>query len=69
MLDVQTETIRLVEDYRHRCLWFLRPDYYPSTKEEVIRTLDLIERYGDREAFLRAEEIKRWLSHSSNPES
>jgi hypothetical protein len=34
----------LVNEYRPRCLWFLRPDYYPRTKEERLRILDYIER-------------------------
>ena len=35
-----TETVEkavdiLVDDYRTRCLWFLRADYYPATREET----------------------------------
>jgi hypothetical protein len=25
---------KLIDEYRSRCLWFLRPDYYPQTLEE-----------------------------------
>lgn len=57
---------RLVEEYRVRCLWFLRPDYYPSTLEERLRALGYIERHGDREAFRRAATLKRWLSPDSS---
>jgi len=59
---------RLVDEYRVRCLWFLRPDYYPSSVEERLRALSYIERHGDREAFRRAGVLRRWLSpHSSEP--
>ncbi len=57
---------RLVDEYRVRCLWFLRPDYYPATLGERLRTLGYIERHGDREAFRRAATLKRWLSRDSN---
>jgi hypothetical protein len=57
---------RLVDEYRLRCLWFLRPDYYPSTDAERIRVLTYIERHGDRDAYRRAREMRRWLSQTSN---
>lgn len=44
----------LVEEYRQRCLWFLREDYYPRSDAERLKVLDYIQRHGDREAFLRA---------------
>jgi hypothetical protein len=59
----------LVEEYRDRCLWFLRPDYLPTTPEEIRSVLELIERYGDRAGFERAEEIKTWLSLHSKATS
>jgi hypothetical protein len=60
---------RLVDDYRTRCLWFLRLDYYPSTDEDRLRILGYLERYGDREAFQRAAAVRRWLSPTSNAPS
>lgn len=59
----------LVDDYRDRCLWFLRRDYYSSTPEEGLRVLAAIERQGDVQAFRRVAEIRRWLSTSSSPTS
>ena len=59
----------LVDDYRVRCLWFLRPDYYPSSPSESLRVLDLIERHGDVAALRRASEIRTWLSRPSNAAS
>lgn len=59
----------LVEEYRERCLWFLRRDYFPSTPEEALMVLDAIQRHGDRAGFQRAAEIKQWLSPPSNATS
>ena len=59
--DIQIEVVKLVAEYRDRCLWFLRHDYMPSTPEEARRVLDLIERYGDLAGYRRAEELKAWL--------
>jgi hypothetical protein len=52
----------LVEEYRDRCLWFLKPEYFVNTHDEALRVLDLIERYGDRSAYQRAEQLRQWLS-------
>ena len=59
----------LIDDYRDRCLWFLRADYYPATEAEALRVLDAIERHGDRAAFVRSSEIRQWLSPSSSASS
>ena len=53
---------RLVDDYRTRCLWFLREDYYPTTAAERERVLRLIEQYGDLKAFRRVAELRTWRS-------
>ena len=52
----------LVEEYRDRCLWFLKPGYSVGTHEEALRVLDLIERYGDRAAYQRTGRLRKWLS-------
>ncbi len=57
---------QLVDAYRDRCLWFLRADYYPADRQAVLRTLDYIRRYGDREAFRKAGELYQWLSPDSS---
>ncbi|HRU71842.1 MAG TPA: hypothetical protein P5111_12275 [Kiritimatiellia bacterium] len=64
-LDKQTELIALLEKYRERCLWFVRPDYVPASREEWLHTLDLIERYGDMNAFKHVNEAREWLLHPS----
>lgn len=66
-VDTVIEDVRvLVDRYRSRCLWFLRDDYYPRTRNEVLRVLGYVERYGDRDAFGRAASIRQWLSPTSS---
>ena len=60
---------RLVDEYRQRCLWFLRSDYYPATDGERLRVLRFIETYGDSEAYRRSAEVRRWLSPTSSERS
>jgi hypothetical protein len=56
----------LIDQYRTRCLWFLRVDFYPETLPEQLRVLSLVERHGDVEGFRRAKELRKWLSRPSN---
>lgn len=67
--SIQQKVFHLIADYRDRCLWFVRPDYLPETDDEACRILRTIERYGDREAFRRAEELLVCLSPSSSKAS
>ena len=64
--DLRRQVNELVDTYRDRCLWFLRADYYPTDLPEVLRTLDYIRRYGDREAFRKTGELYQWLSQNSS---
>lgn len=59
----------LVDEYRSRCLWFLREDYYPASVAQALRVLGYIERHGDRKAFQKAAEVRKWLSQSSSEPS
>jgi len=69
-LETASEAVnRLVDDYRLQCLWFLRPDYYPATTEARLKVLAYVQRHGDREAYRRAAELRRWLSQSSSTPS
>jgi hypothetical protein len=61
MTDTRKQALELIEEYRDRCLWFLRPDYVPDNAEELRSVLSLIERYGDQEGYRRAEELKACL--------
>jgi hypothetical protein len=64
--DLAAEVRRLVDEYRTRCLWFMRPDFYPSTHAETIRVLQQIETHADRDGFVRAARIRQWLSPTSS---
>jgi len=66
---VQVELERLVQDYRSRCLWSLRPDFLPRTLGEAHEVLRQIEAHGDLEAFRRVARIKPWLSPPSSATS
>lgn len=67
--EISEAVNRLVDEYRLRCLWFLREDYYPATDAERLRVLQCIERHGDVAAYRRAAEIRSWLSRTSSAPS
>lgn len=65
---IQQEVNALIDQYRTRCLWFIKEDYYPAGREDTLKILDYIKRYGDREAFHQASTLATWLSpHSNEP--
>ena len=66
---VEGEINALVDEYRAQCLWFLRPDYYPATRDERLRILASIQRHGDRAAHIRAAALRKCLLHSFSGES
>ena len=59
----------LVDEYRTRCLWFLREDYYPQTTTDALRVLEYIERHGDAAAFQKAATLRQWLLQNSSAPS
>ena len=67
--QMEDELRALVDEYRTRCLWFLRPNHYPENREEALRVLRYIETHGDRDGFVRAARLRRWLSPTSNARS
>lgn len=62
--DMHSALQALIECYRTRCLWFLRPDYVPVTVEKKLRVLGYIEKHGDLEAFRLAAPFRKWLSQN-----
>jgi hypothetical protein len=56
----------LVREVRDSCLWFLDADVVPVTDEEAFRVLRQIERHADRQTYVRARELRAWLSQSSS---
>lgn len=67
--DLDAAFRQLVDEYRTRCLWFLREDYYPTSTTEREEVLRQIEQHGDLDAFRRAAELRTWLSQRSNETS
>jgi hypothetical protein len=67
--DLRRQVNQLVDTYRDRYLWFLRPDYYPTDLQDILRTLDYIRRYGDLEAFRKAGTLYQSLSRDSEKPS
>ena len=67
--QVNQRISELINEYRERCLWFMKPDFLPETEEERHRVLDLIVRHGDRRAYERVMEIRQWLSQRSSSRS
>ena len=64
-----SEVDRLVDKHRIECLWFLRPDYHPTSDEERIRVLEHIERRGNLKTFRQAATLRRWLLQTSSAAS
>lgn len=60
------ELTLLIDEYRVRCLWYMRQDYFPKTDEEALTVLRAIERHGDAAAFKRAATLRQWLLQNSN---
>ena len=56
----------LMEKYRDSCFWFLNEDFIPQTVESALRAMQYLERYGDREAWQNAQEIKKCLLKTSS---
>lgn len=59
----------LVDAYRARCLWSFRADFYPQTEAEALRVLEAIQRFGDREGFIKSKEAQAWLLPNSSAPS
>jgi len=64
--EIEQEINALILEYKEICLWSLREDCGPDTLQETITILEKIEKYGDREGFIRAKRVKRWLLQNSN---
>lgn len=67
--EVAAELRALVDEYRARCLWFLRPDLYPADREQALRVLRHIETHADRDGFVRAARLREWFSTTSSERS
>ncbi len=66
LLTAMAQVHELMDEYRQRCLWYLRPDYYPQTVSEAVRVLRAIENHGDLEAFRKASTLRQWFLRNSS---
>ena len=64
--SVRDAVNRLVDDYRARCLWSLRADYYPADVDEQLAVLGSILRYSDLDGYRRASVLQQWLLQNSS---
>lgn len=48
---------RFIDEQRQLCLWFMRPDYRPSTDGEKIMVLKKIQLRANLEAYKKAGEM------------
>ena len=67
--NVMEQVHQLVDQYRQRCLWFLRSDYQPQTIADALRVLRAIEQHGDLAAHKSAARLRQWLLQHSNDTS
>lgn len=67
--ELASQIDALVDAERDACLWFLRGDYYPLTRDEQLVTLEAIQARCTLDVYRRAGELKRWLLVSSNETS
>jgi len=58
---VRKETQALWERNRLRCGWFLRSDFVPETRDDLLRCLHLLARHGDRTTFVLARKLEKCL--------
>ncbi len=64
--EMEDAVNQLVEANRARCLWFASLDYLPATDAERLRALQHVERHGNRQAFVRARELRDWVLQLSS---
>jgi len=67
--DMLEAVRRLVEANRLQCLWFMKEDYLPRSTAEAERVLTAIEQHGDRQAWVKAREMREWLSRTTSAAS
>ena len=67
--DILEALHRLVEANRLQCLWFMKEEYLPRSAAEADRVLEAIEQHGDRQAWVKARELRAWLSRTTSAAS
>lgn len=51
----------IMDNYRSMCFWSFPEDFMPQNKAQLVLALECLERYGDRDAYCKAGEIRQWL--------
>jgi hypothetical protein len=63
--SAQREFCRLVDEHRHRALWFLKPDLHIDiTSTNANSILDHIAEKAPRSTWLFIRRLKRWRSQN-----
>jgi len=60
-VGVRKETQALWERNRLRCGWFVRSDFVPETRDDLLRCLHLMAQHGDRNTFVLARKLEKCL--------
>jgi hypothetical protein len=60
-MDIRTEIDAFIAEHRDACLWWLRPDWTPTTDDQRRQALGFIRHHGTRVAWMRAKELGRAL--------
>ena len=67
--EVLDDVRALVDEVRTSCLWFVDKAFSPVTADEAMQALRSIERRADRKTYVRARQLRAWLSQHSSEES
>jgi len=59
--QLRADAVRLIEQNREQCLWFLSSDYVPASTEDMLRVLKYLQRYGTRDVFVKARNLAALL--------
>lgn len=62
---VRQELMQLIEKNREQCLWFLAPSYEPSSVADMLRILKYLQRYGNRDVYVRARNLAAILQRET----
>ncbi len=61
--ELRRQIWAFMDENRARALWWMRPDYYPQTREDAHDVLRRIASRGDRALFVSAMTLMRRLTN------
>lgn len=59
--DIVKQMLELWDRNKLRCGWFFREDFTPTTKDDFSRCLSILARNGNRETYVVARKLMKWL--------